>query len=264
MSPAGCRDVAAHQSSAQVVIFVKSVARAIELDKLLVSCNFPSIAIHSGLAQEERYVAVPIKLSETELIMPSISRYTAFKAFEKRILVATDIFGRGIDVERVNIVVNYDCPSDADSYLHRVGLVDSRRVVFSVILIMLLRSRAGRFGTKGLAITFVSSESDQQVMAAIQSRFEVAVPELPDHIDPASYSAYSAFLYDMRFADEAGSDILISSTGLALSHCHAFLVVDYRVLVPISCFYLTTLPPPMDDITGSGMYHATHALVELV
>ncbi|PIL30879.1 transporter [Ganoderma sinense ZZ0214-1] len=135
----------------QVVIFVKSVARAIELDKLLVSCNFPSIAIHSGLVQEER-----------------ISRYTAFKAFEKRILVATDIFGRGIDVERVNIVVNYDCPPDADSYLHRVG-------------------RAGRFGTKGLAITFVSSESDQQVMAAIQSRFEVAVPELPDHIDPASY-----------------------------------------------------------------------------
>jgi ATP-dependent RNA helicase UAP56/SUB2 len=51
----------------------------------------------------------------------SISRYTAFKAFEKRILVATDIFGRGIDVERVNIVVNYDCSGDADSYLHRVG-----------------------------------------------------------------------------------------------------------------------------------------------
>ena len=50
--------------------------------------------------------------------------------------------------------------------------------------------RAGRFGTKGLAITFVSSDSDQQVMAAIQSRFEVAVPELPDHIDPASYSVY--------------------------------------------------------------------------
>lgn len=54
---------------------------------------------------------------------PRIKRYTAFKAFEKRILVATDIFGRGIDVERVNIVINYDCPPDADSYLHRVGSV---------------------------------------------------------------------------------------------------------------------------------------------
>jgi superfamily II DNA/RNA helicase len=44
----------------QVVIFVKSVARAIELDKLLVSCNFPSISIHSGLQQEERYVFLRI------------------------------------------------------------------------------------------------------------------------------------------------------------------------------------------------------------
>ncbi len=43
-----------HRQTFQVVIFVKSVARAIELDKLLVSCNFPSISIHSGLAQEER------------------------------------------------------------------------------------------------------------------------------------------------------------------------------------------------------------------
>jgi ATP-dependent RNA helicase UAP56/SUB2 len=50
-----------------------------------------------------------------------ISRYKQFKNFEKRILVATDIFGRGIDVERVNIVINYDSSADADSYLHRVG-----------------------------------------------------------------------------------------------------------------------------------------------
>lgn len=53
--------------------------------------------------------------------------------------------------------------------------------------------RAGRFGTKGLAITFVSSDADQQVMGAIQSRFEVAVPELPEHIDPASYSECRTF-----------------------------------------------------------------------
>jgi len=101
---------------------VKSVARAIELDKLLVSCNFPSISIHSGLAQEERYVSLTFHLMVAHLTtLFSISRYSAFKAFEKRILVATDIFGRGIDVERVNIVVNYDAPPDADSYLHRVG-----------------------------------------------------------------------------------------------------------------------------------------------
>merc|ERR1711964_387524 len=88
----------------QVVIFVKSVQRAIALDKLLTECNFPSIAIHSALPQDER-----------------IERYTAFKKFQKRIMVATDLFGRGIDIERVNIVINYDNPDSSDMYLHRVG-----------------------------------------------------------------------------------------------------------------------------------------------
>lgn len=135
----------------QVVIFVKSVSRAIELNKLLVECNFPSIDIHSQIKQEER-----------------IKRYKAFKDFQKRILVATDIFGRGIDIERVNIVINYDMAASPDSYLHRVG-------------------RAGRFGTKGLAISFISSEGDTEVLQGVQSRFEVAISELPQTVDQASY-----------------------------------------------------------------------------
>merc|ERR1719424_2216888 len=124
----------------QVIIFVKSVQRAIALDKLLQECSFPSVAVHSGLKQDER-----------------INRYKLFKEFQKRILVATDLFGRGIDIERVNIVINYDMPGDSDSYLHRVG-------------------RAGRFGTKGLALTFVSSEEDTEVLKQVQERFEVNVP----------------------------------------------------------------------------------------
>merc|ERR1712129_653412 len=135
----------------QVVIFVKSVQRAIALDKLLVECNFPSIAIHSGLNQEDR-----------------IARYKQFKEFQKRIMVSTDLFGRGIDIERVNIVINYDMPDDSDSYLHRVG-------------------RAGRFGTKGLAITFVSNDEDAKTLEDVQSRFEVSITQLPEAIDVSSY-----------------------------------------------------------------------------
>ncbi len=71
-------------------------------------------------------------------------------------------------MERVNVSISYDTPDNADSYLHRVG-------------------RAGRFGTKGLAIMFVSSDEDAKVLADIQSRFEVAVPELPETIDSSSY-----------------------------------------------------------------------------
>ncbi|KAK8040531.1 ATP-dependent RNA helicase [Apiospora marii] len=138
----------------QVIIFVKSTIRATELDKLLRECNFPSIAVHSGVSQEER-----------------IRRYKEFKEFNKRICVATDVFGRGIDIERINLAINYDLSADADSYLHRVG-------------------RAGRFGTKGLAISFVSSEQDQEVLKAIEKRFEVALPEFPkEGIDASTYMA---------------------------------------------------------------------------
>merc|ERR1711871_965004 len=69
----------------QVVIFVKSVQRAIALDKLLVECSFPSLAIHSGLNQEDR-----------------INRYKQFKEFQKRIMVCTDLFGRGLDIAFVS------------------------------------------------------------------------------------------------------------------------------------------------------------------
>jgi len=135
----------------QVVIFVKSVQRATALDKLLVECSFPSLAIHSGLKQEER-----------------INRYKQFKEFQKRIMVCTDLFGRGIDIERVNIVINYDMPDDGDSYLHRVG-------------------RAGRFGTKGLALSFVSTEEDEAVLKVVQDRFEVNIDAMPKQIDTTSY-----------------------------------------------------------------------------
>ena len=98
----------------QVVIFVggaksdgnsrRGTQRASVLDSLLNECSFPSIAIHGQMKQPER-----------------IARYKKFKDFEKRILVATDLFGRGMDIERVNIVINYDFPAEADQYLHRVG-----------------------------------------------------------------------------------------------------------------------------------------------
>lgn len=143
----------------QIVIFVNSVNNTNKVTKLLQECNFPAVCIHSRMAQEER-----------------IERYRKFKDFQRRIMVATNIFGRGIDIERVNVVINYDMPARqenenieaSDTYLHRVG-------------------RAGRFGTKGLAISFVSSEDDGTTLNDIQSRFAVEIPELPEKIDASSY-----------------------------------------------------------------------------
>ncbi|CAF4117151.1 unnamed protein product, partial [Rotaria sp. Silwood2] len=135
----------------QVVIFVKSVQRCTALCKLLTEQNFPAVEIHRGMPQEER-----------------LARYKEFKEFQTRILVATNLFGRGMDIERVNIVFNYDMPEDSDTYLHRVA-------------------RAGRFGTKGLAITYVADESDATILNEVQSRFEVQITEMPDEIDVATY-----------------------------------------------------------------------------
>lgn len=107
----------------------------------------------------------------------SIKRYQAFKNYDKRICVSTDVFGRGIDIERINLAINYDMPesvekgadpeakealaSSADTYLHRVG-------------------RAGRFGTKGVAISFVTNDRDKKVIAEIESRFGKAIDEYPE------------------------------------------------------------------------------------
>jgi len=149
----------------QVVIFVSTCNRASTLSKLLNEQGFPAICVHSDLKQEER-----------------IQRYEDFKKFKKRILVSTDIFGRGIDIQKVNVVINYDMPDSSDQYLHRVG-------------------RAGRGNTKGLAVSFVSTtapeqpankkfvrKTDTEILEDVQKRFAVKVPELPEKIDPSAYS----------------------------------------------------------------------------
>eukprot|EP01017_Pseudomicrothorax_dubius_P051275 TRINITY_DN983_c0_g1_i3.p1 TRINITY_DN983_c0_g1~~TRINITY_DN983_c0_g1_i3.p1 ORF type:complete len:371 (-),score=115.53 TRINITY_DN983_c0_g1_i3:215-1327(-) len=135
----------------QVMIFVKTVPRAKALSEVLNKLGFPSIEIHSDLTQEER-----------------IERYRLFKTFQKRIMVSTNILSRGIDVEKVNLVVNYDMPDSTDTYLHRVG-------------------RAGRFGTKGVGITFVCNEEDSALLEEIQKRFVVKITEMPEQIDESLY-----------------------------------------------------------------------------
>jgi len=135
----------------QVVIFVRSQQRAEQLNHLLAQCSFPSIFVHGKMKQEKR-----------------LEYFKAFKEYKHRILVATNLFGRGVDIEKVNIVINYDMPKDTDEYLHRVG-------------------RAGRFGTKGLAITFVSTAEEADILQKVQNRFKVKITLLPDEIASSSY-----------------------------------------------------------------------------
>lgn len=135
----------------QIVIFVRNSQRAKELSRILESDSFHNICITGDMRTEMR-----------------LENFKKFKNFEVLILISTQLFGRGIDVERVNVVINYDFPEKADEYLHRVG-------------------RAGRFGTKGLAISFISTPEDAQIMEQVQLKFAVDVPSLPDTIDTSLY-----------------------------------------------------------------------------
>lgn len=149
----------------QVIIFTSAVERCIALNMKLQECKFPSAAIHSAMTQSER-----------------LKIYDSCKNNSTRIIVATDLFGRGIDIDRINLVIQFDMASDPDSYLHRVG-------------------RAGRFGTKGLTVAFVTDEEhelkreqrkykDTQILAEVQSRFELEVKQLTNIVEQINPSQY--------------------------------------------------------------------------
>jgi ATP-dependent RNA helicase UAP56/SUB2 len=133
------------------VIFVRSSSRAKELSRQLENNGFRNACITGDMPTETR-----------------LERFNQFRNFEYRLLVSTQLFGRGIDVEKVNVVINYDFPEKADEYLHRVG-------------------RAGRFGTKGLAISCVSTPEEAQILEQVQMKFAVDIPSLPDTIDTSLY-----------------------------------------------------------------------------
>lgn len=135
----------------QVIIFVNSIERCEALSIMLNHNNFPSIAIHGDLPQEER-----IKL------------FDMFKDFKKRIMVASELYGRGVDFLKVNTVINYDMPNTSEAYIHRVG-------------------RAGRFGSKGIAITFLTSD-DHKAFNELKDIHNIKVSPLPNEIDTSIYS----------------------------------------------------------------------------
>jgi translation initiation factor 4A len=82
-----------------------------------------------------------------------------FRSGSARVLIATDLVARGIDVQHVNIVVNFDVSADVECYLHRIG-------------------RSGRFGKKGIAINFVS-EREVPLLRAIEAHYKIEIAELP-------------------------------------------------------------------------------------
>ncbi|CAH8350870.1 unnamed protein product [Eruca vesicaria subsp. sativa] len=85
-----------------------------------------------------------------------------FRSGSSRVLITTDLLARGIDVQQVSLVINFDLPTQPENYLHRIG-------------------RSGRFGRKGVAINFVTRD-DERMLFDIQKFYNVVVEELPSNV----------------------------------------------------------------------------------
>ncbi|XP_059150447.1 uncharacterized protein LOC131937218 [Physella acuta] len=130
----------------QCLIFSNLQTRAQNLQSELQSRNWPTACIAGCLDQKERNFAME-----------------QLKTYKCRILISTDLTSRGIDADKVNLVINLDVPTDAETYLHRIG-------------------RAGRFGSFGAAVTIVTSEGQDKVLWAIEKKCKTCIHKLPDPI----------------------------------------------------------------------------------
>merc|ERR1711887_402411 len=87
---------------------------------------------------------------------------TEFRSGSSRVLITTDLLARGIDVQQVSLVINYDLPNQRETYIHRIG-------------------RSGRFGRKGVAINFITQD-DVRVMRDIEQFYNTQIEEMPMNV----------------------------------------------------------------------------------
>jgi translation initiation factor 4A len=129
----------------QAIIYCNLRRKVDYLADQMTKRDFTVSTMHANLDQKER-----------DLIMRE------FRSGSSRVLISTDLLARGIDVQQVSLVINYDLPMDMANYLHRIG-------------------RSGRFGRKGVAINFVT-HNDARVMRDIERYYHTQIQELPREI----------------------------------------------------------------------------------
>jgi len=129
----------------QCIIYCNSINRVMDLYEALIKDNFPVCCIHSGMEKEERMKA-----------------YKEFTNGSSRVLISTNLTARGIDVQQVSTVINFDIPKDIHTYIHRIG-------------------RSGRWGRKGMGINFITRR-DIGKIKEIESYYSTQIDELPSSI----------------------------------------------------------------------------------
>ncbi|XP_015246186.1 PREDICTED: probable ATP-dependent RNA helicase DDX20 [Cyprinodon variegatus] len=131
----------------QALVFSNLHTRAQHLADILSSKGLPAVCISGGLSQDQRLEAM-----------------SKLKQYQCRVLISTDLTSRGIDAEKVNLVINLDVPQDWETYMHRIG-------------------RAGRFGTQGMAVTYCCYGEEENKMMAIAQKCGLSLSALPSVLD---------------------------------------------------------------------------------
>ena len=141
VKPALIKAVLAEKNFFRVIVFARTRSRADSTCRRLKKAGYAVEAIHSDRSQSQRRRALK-KFADGEI----------------NIITATDVLARGIDVDQVDYVINYDVPEQAEDYVHRIG-------------------RTGRAGARGFAVTFVTPETEKE-MRDIEKLIKKSVPEM--------------------------------------------------------------------------------------
>jgi len=129
----------------QAVIFCNTRRKVDWLTEKMRAREFTVSSTHGDIGQKER-----------DMIL------NEFRTGSSRVLITTDLLARGIDVQQVSLVINYDLPRNLENYIHRIG-------------------RSGRFGRKGVAINFVTND-DVRTLRELETFYNTTIEEMPAHV----------------------------------------------------------------------------------
>lgn len=124
------------------IIYANSVSRVHDLHQAMLADGYPVCSIHSSMTKTEREISI-----------------SEFRTGKSRVLISSNVTARGIDVQQVSCVINFDIPRDVSTYLHRIG-------------------RSGRWGRKGMGINLIT-ERDVEKMREIEQYYSTQITELP-------------------------------------------------------------------------------------
>ena len=136
------KDLFTRISVSQCIIYCNSIRRVSDLAEAMMNDGFPVCCIHSGMEKEVRDKA-----------------YQEFRSGAHRVLISSNVTARGIDIQQVSTVINFDMPRDVHTYLHRIG-------------------RSGRWGRKGSGVSFMTRR-DFRKLKEIETYYGTCIPELP-------------------------------------------------------------------------------------